>query len=94
MVVPWPIELGTTLGPTGVTNAAPFSTLNILGKYTPIVLKSVHRTQGGRLKDTTANSLAREFAMHLCDEPMAAQMHVCGELLPEDTHKCPQRSAT
>lgn len=48
------------------------------------MLKSVHSTQGVRLKDTAANGFAREFAMHLCDEPMAAQMHVCGESLPAD----------
>lgn len=57
---------------------------NMLGEYSPSMLKSVHRTQGGRLEDTAANSLAREFAMHLSDVPMAAQMHVCAASLPPD----------
>ena len=84
MVASWPIALGTTLGPTGVAKAVPFSMFNMLGEYSPSMLKSVHRTQGGRLEDTAANSLAREFAMHLSDVPMAAQMHVCAASLPPD----------
>jgi flavin reductase (DIM6/NTAB) family NADH-FMN oxidoreductase RutF len=85
LIVPRPIALVTTLGPSGVANAAPFSMFNMLGEDPPIVMISVNRTQGGRLKDTAANILATgEFVVHLCDEPMAAQMHACGEALPAD----------
>jgi len=85
LIVPRPIALVTTLGPTGVANAAPFSMFNMLGEDPPIVMISINRSHGGRLKDTAANILATgEFVVHLCDEPMAAQMHACGEALPSD----------
>jgi flavin reductase (DIM6/NTAB) family NADH-FMN oxidoreductase RutF len=85
LIVPRPIALVTSLGPTGVVNAAPFSMFNMLGEDPPIVMISVNRIQDGRLKDTAANILATgEFVVHLCDEPMAAQMHACGEALPAD----------
>ena len=85
LIVPRPIALVTTVGPTGVVNAAPFSMFNMLGEDPPIVMLSINRQQDQRLKDTAANILARaEFVVHLCDEPMAAQMHACGEALPSD----------
>jgi flavin reductase (DIM6/NTAB) family NADH-FMN oxidoreductase RutF len=85
LIVPRPIALVTTLGPTGVANAAPFSMFNMLGEDPPIVMLSINRVHDGRLKDTAANILARhEFVVHLCDEPMAAQMHACGEALPPE----------
>ena len=85
LIVPRPIALVTTLSPGGVANAAPFSMFNMLGEDPPIVMISINRTHGGRLKDTAANILASgEFVVHLCDEPMATQMHACGEALPSD----------
>ena len=85
LIVPRPIALVTTLGPTGVANAAPFSMFNMLGEDPPIVMISINRQHGGRLKDTAANILATgQFVVHLCDEPMAAQMHACGEALPSE----------
>ena len=85
LIVPRPIALVTTLGPTGVANAAPFSMFNMLGEDPPILMLSINRQHGGRMKDTAANILATgEFVVHLCDEPMAAQMHACGEALPSD----------
>jgi flavin reductase (DIM6/NTAB) family NADH-FMN oxidoreductase RutF len=82
LIVPRPIALVTTLGPTGVVNAAPFSMFNMLGEDPPIVMLSINRHQDQRLKDTAANILARhEFVVHICDEPMAAQMHACGAAL-------------
>ena len=85
LIVPRPIALVTTLGAGGVANAAPFSMFNMLGEDPPIVMLSINRLQDGRLKDTAANILARgEFVVHLCDEPMAAQMHACGEALPPE----------
>ena len=85
LIVPRPIALVTTLGPTGVANAAPFSMFNMLGEDPPIVMISINRVHDGRLKDTAANILrSGEFVVHLCDEPMAAQMHACGEALPPE----------
>ncbi len=85
LIVPRPIALVTTLGANGVANAAPFSMFNMLGEDPPIVMISINRTHGGRLKDTAANILASgEFVVHLADEPIAAQMHACGESLPPE----------
>ena len=85
LIVPRPIALVTTLGPTGVVNAAPFSMFNMLGEDPPIVMLSINRLDGGRLKDTAANILATgEFVVHLTDEAMAEQMHACGDTLPPE----------
>ncbi len=85
LIVPRPIALVTTLGPTGVANAAPFSMFNMVGEDPPILMLSINRLKDGRLKDTAANILARrEFVVHLSDEAMAAQMHACGESLPPE----------
>lgn len=85
LIVPRPIALITTLGATGVVNAAPFSMFNMMGEDPPIVMVSINKPEGGRLKDTAANILrSGEFVVHLADEAIAAQMHRCGEALPVD----------
>ena len=85
LIVPRPIALVTTLGPTGVVNAAPFSMFNMVGEDPPIVMLSINRVKDGRLKDTAANILrSGEFVVHMCDEPMAQKMHDCGEAFPGD----------
>ncbi|WP_137891325.1 flavin reductase family protein [Ramlibacter sp. 2FC] len=85
LIVPRPIALVTTLGETGVVNAAPFSMFNMLGEEPPIVMISVNRLQDGQLKDTAANiQRSREFVVHLCDEDLAEQMHRCGDRLPPE----------
>jgi flavin reductase (DIM6/NTAB) family NADH-FMN oxidoreductase RutF len=85
LIVPRPIALVTTLSPTGVVNAAPFSMFNMLGEEPPIVMLSINKLEGGRLKHTAAHILrSGEFVVHLCDEAMAAQMHRCGEDWPPE----------
>lgn len=85
LIVPRPIALVTTLGPTGVANAAPFSMFNMLGEDPPILMLSINRLHDGRLKDTAANILrSGEFVVHLTDEAMVEQMHGCGDALPSE----------
>ena len=85
LIVPRPIALVTTLGPTGVVNAAPFSMFNMVGEEPPLVMISLNRLKDGRLKDTAANILrSREFVVHLADEAIAQQMHDCGRALPPE----------
>ncbi|GAA0753392.1 flavin reductase family protein [Ideonella azotifigens] len=86
LIVPRPIALVTTLGLTGVVNAAPFSMFNMVGEDPPLVMVSVNRLNGeGRMKDTAANILRHgEFVVHLPDEGIAAQMHACGDSLPPE----------
>jgi flavin reductase (DIM6/NTAB) family NADH-FMN oxidoreductase RutF len=86
LIVPRPIALVTTLGATGVVNAAPFSMFNMVGEDPPLVMISVNRQNAqGRMKDTAANILrSGEFVVHLPDESIAVQMHACGEALEPD----------
>lgn len=85
LIVPRPIALVTTVGETGVVNAAPFSMFNMLGEEPPIVMISVNRLKDGALKDTAANIVRTgEFVVHISDEAMAEKMHRCGERLPPD----------
>jgi flavin reductase (DIM6/NTAB) family NADH-FMN oxidoreductase RutF len=85
LIVPRPIALVTTLGATGVVNAAPFSMFNMLGEDPPILMLSINRLKDGRLKDTAANILrSGEFVVHMTDEPMAQKMHDCGEAFPAE----------
>jgi flavin reductase (DIM6/NTAB) family NADH-FMN oxidoreductase RutF len=85
LIVPRPIALVTTIGPTGVVNAAPFSMFNMMGEDPPIVMISINRKHGTHQKDTATNILANgEFVVHLSDEAMADKMHACGESLPSD----------
>jgi flavin reductase (DIM6/NTAB) family NADH-FMN oxidoreductase RutF len=85
LIVPRPIALVTTINDAGVVNAAPFSMFNMLGEDPPILMISINKLDGGRLKDTSANILANgEFVVHIADEAMAEQMHRCGESLPAD----------
>lgn len=83
LIVPRPIALVTTLGPSGVANAAPFSMFNMVGEDPPILMISINRLKDGGLKDTAANILrSGEFVVHMSDEPMAQKMHDCGGTFP------------
>jgi flavin reductase (DIM6/NTAB) family NADH-FMN oxidoreductase RutF len=86
LIVPRPIALVTTLGATGVVNAAPFSLFNMIGEDPPLLLLSISKGADGQLKDTSRNILARkEFVVHIADEAMATALHRCGAALPPDT---------
>ena len=83
LIVPRPIALVTTLGPTGVVNAAPFSMFNMIGEDPPVLMISVNRLTDGRFKDTAANILrSGEFVVHMSDEAIAQKMHDCGKAFP------------
>jgi flavin reductase (DIM6/NTAB) family NADH-FMN oxidoreductase RutF len=86
LIVPRPIALVTTLGPTGVLNAAPFSMFNMVGEDPPLVMVSVNRhNAAGQQKDTARNVLRTgEFVVHLPDEAIAARMHACAEPHPPE----------
>jgi flavin reductase (DIM6/NTAB) family NADH-FMN oxidoreductase RutF len=85
LVVPRPIALVTTLGPTGIVNAAPFSFFNVLGDEPPILIVSVDHSSTGTVKDTARHIVAnKEFVCHIVDEPIAEQMHGCAVEAPGD----------
>lgn len=84
-VVPRPIAWVTTLGPTGVVNAAPFSFFNVVCDEPPLIAISVNQRSDGRLKDTRVNiDRAGEWVVNIVDEAMAEAMHrSSGDFPPE-----------
>jgi flavin reductase (DIM6/NTAB) family NADH-FMN oxidoreductase RutF len=86
LVVPRPIALVTTVGASGVVNAAPFSFFNVLGEDPPALVISIgHREPGGGLKDTARNIVETgEFVVHLVDEAITERMHGCSLKFPPE----------
>ncbi len=84
-VLPRPIAWLTTIGPTGVVNAAPFSFFNVFAEDPPLVMVAVNKRPDGRLKDTWVNiERTREFVVNLTDEPLARAMHDSSGDFPPD----------
>ena len=48
LVVPRPIALVTTLGPSGVVNAAPFSFFNVFSENPPLIVLGLQHNAGRR----------------------------------------------
>jgi flavin reductase (DIM6/NTAB) family NADH-FMN oxidoreductase RutF len=84
-VLPRPIAWVTTVGPTGVVNAAPFSFFNVFCEDPPICMIGVNLRPDGRVKDTVANiQRTGEFVVNIADEPLARAMHdSSGDFPPE-----------
>jgi len=75
-VLPRPIAWVTTLGPTGVINAAPFSFFNVFAEDPPLIMFAINKRPDGRLKDTWLNiERTGQFVVNLTDEPLARAMH-------------------
>jgi flavin reductase (DIM6/NTAB) family NADH-FMN oxidoreductase RutF len=85
LVIPRPIALVTTLGPTGVVNAAPFSFFNMFSESPPLAVLGLQVKAGGGLKDTAAHIRDRgEFVINLVDEALGAQMNQCAVDFPPE----------
>ncbi|TQF27379.1 flavin oxidoreductase [Bradyrhizobium sp. UNPF46] len=84
-ILPRPIAWVTTIGPTGVVNAAPFSFFNAFCEDPPLCMFAANRKPDGRDKDTFLNIQATsEFVVNLADEPLARAMHESsGDFPPE-----------
>jgi flavin reductase (DIM6/NTAB) family NADH-FMN oxidoreductase RutF len=84
-VLPRPIAWVTTIGPTGVVNAAPFSFFNVFCEDPPLCMFAVNLRPDGRIKDTQINiEHIGEFVVNLTDEPLAQAMHdSSGDFPPE-----------
>src|SRR5579862_9726527 len=84
-VLPRPIAWVTTLGPTGVVNAAPFSFFNVFAEDPPLIMFSCSNRPDGGPKDTWANiERMGEFVVNMTDEPLARAMHESsGDFPPE-----------
>lgn len=84
-VLPRPIAWVTTLGPTGVVNAAPFSFFNVFAEDPPLVMFAINKRPDGRIKDTWTNiEREKEFVVNLTDEPLARAMHESSGDFPPD----------
>jgi flavin reductase (DIM6/NTAB) family NADH-FMN oxidoreductase RutF len=85
LVIPRPIALVTTLGPTGVVNAAPFSFFNLFSESPPIAVLGLQVRAEGGLKDTAAHIRDRgEFVINLVDEALGEQMNQCAVDFPPE----------
>jgi flavin reductase (DIM6/NTAB) family NADH-FMN oxidoreductase RutF len=84
-VLPRPIAWLTTIGQTGVVNAAPFSFFNVFGEDPPLIMVAINKRADGRLKDTWVNiQRTGEFVVNLTDEPLAKAMHDSSGDFPPD----------
>jgi flavin reductase (DIM6/NTAB) family NADH-FMN oxidoreductase RutF len=85
LVIPRPIALVTTIGPTGVVNAAPFSFFNVFSDEPPLCVLGLQSKTDGSLKDTSAHIRDRgAFVVNLVDEALGQQMNQCAVDFPPD----------
>lgn len=85
LVVPRPIALVTSLGPDGVTNAAPYSFFNLFSQDPALVVLGIERREGPVQKDTGRNIEATgEFVVNLVDEDLAERMNICAVDFPPE----------
>ena len=85
LVIPRPIALMTTLGPTGIVNAAPFSFFNIFSESPPLAVLGLQARPNGSMKDTSAHIRDRgAFVINLVDEALGAQMNQCAVDFPPE----------
>jgi len=85
LVIPRPIALVTTLGPTGIVNAAPFSFFNVFSEEPPLCVLGLQARPNGSLKDTPAHIRDRgAFVVNLVDEALGAQMNQCAVDFPPE----------
>src|SRR5215467_9681189 len=84
-VLPRPIAWVTTVGPTGVVNAAPFSFFNVFCEDPPLCMFAVNLRPDGRVKDTLTNiQRTGEFVVNIADEHLARAMHESSGDFPPD----------
>ncbi|HZQ62551.1 MAG TPA: flavin reductase family protein [Casimicrobiaceae bacterium] len=85
LVIPRPIALVTTVGPTGVVNAAPFSFFNIFSEAPPLAVLGLQARPSGSMKDTSAHLRDRgEYVINLVDEALGEQMNQCAVDFPPE----------
>src|SRR5258705_2485419 len=71
-VLPRPIAWVTTLGPTGVVNAAPFSFFNVFCEDPPLCMFAVNLRPDGRVKNTLVNiQRTGKFLVSTSTDPLA-----------------------
>jgi len=85
LIIPRPIALVTTLGPSGVLNAAPFSFFNLFSEAPPLIVLGLQSKPNGALKDTAAHIRDRgSFVVNLVDEALGERMNTCAVDFPPE----------
>lgn len=85
-ILPRPIAWVTSIGPTGVVNAAPFSFFNAFCEDPPLCMFAANRKPNGQDKDTFLNiQRTGEFVVNIADEPLARAMHESSGDFPPET---------
>ncbi|MEM6488359.1 MAG: flavin reductase family protein [Pseudomonadota bacterium] len=75
VVIPRPIAWVTTVGPSGVVNAAPYSFFNVFGEKPALIVLGVQHRADGTPKDTLANiRRTGEFVVNILTPSLAAEM--------------------
>src|SRR6267154_2144784 len=83
-VLPRPIAWVTTVGPTGVVNAAPFSFFNVFCEDPPLCMFAVNLRPDGRVKDTLVNiQRSGEFVVNIADVKLAPSSKVAAPRLAD-----------
>ena len=85
-VLPRPIGWVTTIGPTGVVNAAPFSFFNVFCEDPPLCMFAVEPQPNGQRQGHARSTSSGPASSWLTstDEPLAKAMHEsCGDFPPD-----------
>lgn len=85
VVIPRPVAWVTTLGETGVVNAAPFSFFNVFGEDPALVVLGLQHRAGGVPKDTTRNiRRSGAFVINIATPDLADAMVASAAAYPPD----------
>ena len=92
LVVPRPIALVSTLSPSGVVNAAPYSFFNAFSENPALIVLGLQHNDDGTPKDTTRNiHVSGEFVVNLVDEGIAEAMNITATEFPSDDERAGDR---
>lgn len=85
-VTPRPIAWITSISPSGIVNAAPYSFFNAVGTEPPLIVLGLLKEPVSRtLKHTAGNIIATgEFVVNLVGEHDAEKMNLCSTDAPDD----------
>lgn len=84
-VIPRPVAWITTIGETGVVNAAPYSFFNVFGEDPALVALGLQHRPGGVPKDTTRNiRRSGEFVINIATPDLADAMVATAAAYPPD----------
>jgi flavin reductase (DIM6/NTAB) family NADH-FMN oxidoreductase RutF len=85
VVIPRPVAWVTTLGATGVLNAAPYSFFNVFGEEPALIVLGLQHKADGAPKDTTRNiHRSGEFVVNILTPDLADAMVATAAAYPPE----------